>query len=348
MDWSLSRFRAGDLVEVRSKEEILATLDQHGCADAMPFMPEMLQYCGQRFRVRAVAHKTCDTIRNSGGRRLNSAVHLTDLRCDGSAHGGCQAECSLFWKDVWLKRADGDGSDLAQSGAAAIASSAGCNESQLFVQTRLPAGVTGEEPRYACQATKLFDASVWLPWWDLRQYLFDVVARNHSVGHVLRVLLLASLRRVVARAPRGYRLLLSFYNGMHRVLTGRSSPWVIGTIPIGTTTPTARLDLKPGELVRIKSKAKIEETVDENGKNRGLSFDKEMAPYCGRVVSVRRSVVIIIDEKTGRMRHMKQPCIMLDGVVCNSLYTECRLMCPRAISSYWREIWLEREAGYHE
>src|SRR5262245_6139967 len=103
MTWKLSRFRAGDLVEVRSKEEILATLDEHGCVDNMPFMPEMLQHCGQRFHVGAVAHKTCDTARQTyKGRRLAETVHLAGLRCDGSAHGGCQAECSLFWKDIWL------------------------------------------------------------------------------------------------------------------------------------------------------------------------------------------------------------------------------------------------------
>jgi hypothetical protein len=33
---------------------------------------------------------------------------------------------------------------------------------------------------------------------------------------------------------------------------------------------------------------------------------------------------------------------MLEGVVCNAEYASCRLNCPRAIPSYWREIWLER------
>src|SRR6266576_686778 len=105
MTWSLSQYRVGDLVEVRSKEEILASLDRHGCFESMPFMPEMLQFCGKQFRVSAVAHKTCDTVRGTGGRRLQRAVHLGLIRCDGSAHGGCQADCSLFWKDVWLKPA---------------------------------------------------------------------------------------------------------------------------------------------------------------------------------------------------------------------------------------------------
>jgi hypothetical protein len=53
-------------------------------------------------------------------------------------------------------------------------------------------------------------------------------------------------------------------------------------------------------------------------------------------------VTKIIDEPTGKMLHMKQPCIMLEGVVCNAEYASCRLNCPRAIPSYWREIWLDR------
>src|SRR5262245_7411651 len=111
MTWTLSRFRAGDVVRVRTKGEILATLDENGCLEGMPFMPEMLQFCGRSFRVAAVAHKTCDTVRKTTepGRRLSSAVHLVGTRCDGSAHGGCEAECNLFWKDAWLERAGGLG-----------------------------------------------------------------------------------------------------------------------------------------------------------------------------------------------------------------------------------------------
>jgi hypothetical protein len=68
-------------------------------------MPEMLQLCGQRFRVSAVAHKTCDTALDLESTTPQATVHLVGLRCDGLAHGGCQAECNLFWKDEWLKPA---------------------------------------------------------------------------------------------------------------------------------------------------------------------------------------------------------------------------------------------------
>ena len=62
MDSHVLDLRAGDLVEVRSREEILATLDRYARLDALPFMPEMFQYCGQRYRVFKRADKTCDTI----------------------------------------------------------------------------------------------------------------------------------------------------------------------------------------------------------------------------------------------------------------------------------------------
>src|SRR3954470_23041628 len=108
---------SGAWVEVRSREEILATLDEHGCLEGMPFMPEMLPYCGKTLQVWKRAHKTCDTIYQSGARRLEHTVHLAEARsdgsakaaergcedgslvetrCDGSAHGGCEAACLLF------------------------------------------------------------------------------------------------------------------------------------------------------------------------------------------------------------------------------------------------------------
>ena len=41
--------RPGDVVEVRSAAEILATLDRDGALEKMPFMPEMVTHIGHRY-----------------------------------------------------------------------------------------------------------------------------------------------------------------------------------------------------------------------------------------------------------------------------------------------------------
>lgn len=348
MSWPLSRFRTGDLVDVRSAEEVLATLDQDGCCDGMPFMPEMLQYCGKRYRVGAVAHKTCDMIGQPGtGRRVHSAVHLAGLRCDGLAHDGCQAECNLFWKDEWLRLADGTRTDLIRPDGLKQEGATECTEAQLCSKTCQTSEEGGGSPRYFCQATHMYKATFPLTWWDPRQYLFDIVTGNCSVRRVVRVIFLASLRRMLARVPFGYRLFKSFQDRMHLWLSGRNTPSLNAKVPDGVQTPTCRQNFRPGDYVRIKTQAEIEETLNSRSRNRGLTFDfEEMAVYCGRIVRVKKAVTKIIEEPTGKMLLMKEPCIMLDGVVCNSEYARTRLNCPRAIPSYWREVWLEKVAEH--
>jgi len=42
--------RAADWVEVRSKDKILRSLDEGGRLEELPFMPQMFEFCGKRFR----------------------------------------------------------------------------------------------------------------------------------------------------------------------------------------------------------------------------------------------------------------------------------------------------------
>src|SRR4051794_36672766 len=103
--------RSGDVVEVRPPAEILATLDADGAVDNMPFMPEMAKLVGKRFTVTRRVDKICDTVAQTGSRRMRDTVFLDDLRCDGSGHDGCQAGCKIYWKEAWLRRVDEESSD---------------------------------------------------------------------------------------------------------------------------------------------------------------------------------------------------------------------------------------------
>jgi hypothetical protein len=342
MSWRLSRFRTGDLVEVRSKEEILATLTEDGRIDGMPFMPEMLQFCGQQIRVGAVAHKTCETAKKTyKGRRLEKTVHLADLRCDGSAHGGCQAACRLFWRDEWLHS---PGESVKTLPVQLLSKpSSRTTEASLIANTQrqLLPGENG--PRYSCQATDLLDATTPLKWWNPRQYLRDITTGNHSAGAVLRALWLGTMRSWLRHTPLGYRAVMRIREAMHRWLVGGEVPDVKGTIAAGQPTPAGDIHLKRGERVRVKPKSEILATIrEDNNKNRGLTFDQEMVRYCETVTTVHTNVTQIIDEGTGEMVRMKQPCIILDGAVCMGEYSGCRLMCPRQLPTFWRDLWLER------
>src|SRR5271165_5610945 len=198
-----ANLRAGEWVEVRSHEEILATLDDRARLDGLPFMPEMFQYCGRRFQVWKRAHKTCDTVNNTGGRWMKDAVHLRELRCDGQAHGGCQASCLLFWKTAWLKPAPSEGVAAHSPDAAGPARMPGtesrtaCSAEAVIAATRVPGPQNEADPAYACQATELPRATVLLPWWDVRQYWKDYTSGNAGVKRLLAGMLYASYYNVI-------------------------------------------------------------------------------------------------------------------------------------------------------
>jgi hypothetical protein len=329
--------RAGDVVEVRSEDEILATLDERGTIDGLPFMPEMLKFCGSRFTVQSRAHKTCDSILSSGFRRMENAVHLAELRCDGGAHGGCQASCLLFWKQEWLKPVEQPSGRPASAQiedplSPAVSSRIPCTRVVLDRATRRGRADDGEE-LFSCQATELRAATSKLRWWDARQYAEDVKSRNVHVGRLIRGLCVLVFNKFQAANKR-------YVPRLALVRDARKYPFVAGILE--GPTPKEVLDLNPGELVSIKSKEEIEKTLDRNNRNRGLSFDGEMAKYCGRTARVLGRVDKIIDERTGKMIHLSNECIMLAGVVCTGDYMQ---FCPRRIYSYWREIWLDRASG---
>src|SRR5262249_5121102 len=154
--------RAGDWVEVRTKDEILRSLDKNGRLQELPFMPQMFEYCGKRFKIYKRAHKTCDTVTGSRtgtylGKRLADSVHL-NLRCDGKAYDGCQAGCLIFWKEAWLKPINQERSrKISIRGVSdsnrQLVNETPCLEEDVWKATHVTK--PGEEPTYLCQATRL-------------------------------------------------------------------------------------------------------------------------------------------------------------------------------------------------
>jgi hypothetical protein len=309
--------RKGDVVEVRSAGEILATLDERGEFESVPFMPEMIPRCGKRFTVTARAERVCDTITWAGIRTIADTVLLDDLRCDGSGHDGCAAECLIYWKEAWLRPVSPSDPVAAQpvdEGSAATL--------RERVSRNTKAGDDASEPRYRCQATQALDASVHLSGKDPRSYLREYTTGNVSLVDFTRVM----GRAVVMQSAKKIGLL--------------AEPPVACSGPSSVRTPT--IGLQPGDWVRVKKREDIEATLNDKGKNRGLWFDREMLPFCGQVLQVRQRITRLIDDSTGKMIELTSDCVTLDGAVCSGQNSLGRWFCSRAIYPYWREGWLER------
>ena len=316
------RLRAGDRVIVCSPEEILSTLDADGTLEGLPFMPEMLDWCGKPFRVQRRVEKTCveadspiDSTRRFAG---NNVVLLEGPRCDGHGHDGCKRGCRIFWKEDWLRTIeDADTSTPIAEGE--------------LTKLRAHLKVRADEHRYFCQSTELCKATEAFPGrrkpWMVRIAFREVRNGDRSLPEIAG-LFVRWCWQMLRNAAAG--------------------EWFIrGT---NTQTPVASLDLKAGEIVRVKSRDQIAETLGHNGRNRGMSISTEMTRCCGGEAEVRHRVDRIIVEKTGKMRELQNTVMLRDLRGNPSLCEECLCAdamgdCPRGELMYWREIWLERVKG---
>jgi hypothetical protein len=302
--------RPGDSVEVLSPREILQTLDDEGTSDKLPFMPEMMEYCGRRFRVSRRVVKTCYYGTSSGMRKFpaEDVVLLDGLRCSGADHDGCQKECTIFWREGWLRKVDN--LDPAQSNADP--------EAIKWLRARLR---TSSGPnKYFCQASEILNATRELSHRERFGKCFeDIRAGNSSV--------------------------LEMAQRMGEWLFWKIRKRILGVYARGNqkSTPAASLDLQPGEWIQIKPIADIAETLNQRGYNRGLLFTPAMGRACGEKHQVKRKLEKIIVDGTGEMRQMNNTAF-LEGSMCG-----CACVafggCPRGEFAYWRDIWLQRTSA---
>lgn len=312
--------RPGEVVEVRPLPEVLATLDENGALDHLPFMPEMAALSGRRFRVFRRIEKVHDYVHMTGLRRLHDTVLLEGLRCDGSSHGGCQASCQVLWKEAWLRRVE-PGHDHAPPTAAPARSLPVLTAGDLAAKAlRDPAAGS-----YVCQMTEVASASTPMRWGDPRHYARDLLQGNVRpvdwiVGVSLNLFRWAQRRRGGSGFPNWFS-------------------------PERKTSPHLSLGLQPGERVRVRRKSEIAQTLNSRNRNRGLWFDAEMIRYCGGEYRVAARVERLIEEKSGTLITVSNPCIILDTVTATGEYLG---FAPQNEAIFWREIWLERVVPEYE
>jgi hypothetical protein len=100
----------GELVEVRSREEITRTLDASGRHSGLTFNDEMAQHCGKQFRVRRRVTRIID---EGSGRMIqfkkNVCIALEGVVCTGDRTNRlwfCRRDLYPFWREAWLRRVE--------------------------------------------------------------------------------------------------------------------------------------------------------------------------------------------------------------------------------------------------
>jgi hypothetical protein len=298
--------KAGDWVEVRSAEEIHATLDEHRKLGGLTFSPEMMEFCNRRFRV----YKRLDKIILEATGELRKlrmpTVTLEGVFCDGEAHGGCDRSCFCLWPEAWLKTVTkGESvSNIVKSELAVRMKEAEPD----FCQYYHPGleSITQPDSRRALRLRKI--------WWKWKRY--------------------AWYARVMG---------LRAFQNRHLSSGGSSQTPSYGQGKTADAAGSQRpLNLEPGELVEVRSEKEILGTLDRNDRLGGLRFTREMSKYCGEKFGVYRRVKKIMMEDSGEMRTITSPTVLLEGVICDgSAHGDC----DRACFCYWREEWLKRAAS---
>lgn len=303
--------KPGELVEVRGPAEIMSGLDADGKLDGLPFMPEMLAFCGRRLRVSRRADNTCAL---GQPRRIEATVHLEQLRCDGSAHRGCDAGCLFLWKEAWLRRA----ADSVENSSPVTASVESDSTYSLLSELAQKPNNT-----LMCQATELNAAtcpvSLGSPPSYFANFARDYISRKRNFDDLRKLIIYFWGKAILSAFKLWTR-----------------APWNADRY---RKTPATSLDLRPGEMVRVRGMLEILRTLDRNGCNRGMEFKSEMFQFCGRKFPVLSNMQRRIDERSGQLRGFRTPCIVLQAVYCDGQ----RSFCQRSNYHYWREIWLSRD-----
>jgi len=301
----------GDLVEVRSWAEICATLDEHGCLEQLPFMPEMLAMCGQRAHVFRCAHRLFDYRKTRRMRHMDGAVLLVGAVCDGGGHGNCEAACHTMWKAAWLRRVG-----ISDATAGSPISS---DRSDALADTAILQFGT-HPPRYACQLTQLHAASRPIGNWSVTNFFRPLVSGN------------------VAPAAFIVGWLTDLFNELQHQRQGVSFPAFEVPEQDGGRPEETRLEA--GDRVVVRSSTEIRATLNDQLEHRGLGFELDMLKHCGRRHCVQSEVKKLIDIVTGEMRTMKTPAYILRDIHFSG---ERQQFNAQYEPLFWRAVWLRRD-----
>jgi hypothetical protein len=94
----------GEFVQVKSRQEIFATLDKKNRNRGLLFDSEMLKYCGGTYRVLKRVNQIVDEKNGKMLRMKSSCIILDGSACAADYHKLCPRAIYHYWREAWLRR----------------------------------------------------------------------------------------------------------------------------------------------------------------------------------------------------------------------------------------------------
>ena len=91
-------------MRIKSKEEILATLDRKNRNMGLSFDAEMLPYCGTVARVKTRVNRIIDEHDGKMIEMKRDCYILDGVVCKADYHRFCTRKIYSYWRSVWLDK----------------------------------------------------------------------------------------------------------------------------------------------------------------------------------------------------------------------------------------------------
>jgi len=98
----------GELVQIKTVNEIKATLDANKKNRGVFFDVEMVPFCVRTCRVRARVNQIIEKPTGKMVKIPGDWILLEGTACTGKYHRSCARAILPYWREMWVRRADED------------------------------------------------------------------------------------------------------------------------------------------------------------------------------------------------------------------------------------------------
>ena len=102
-----AKFREGDVVRIRSKSDVLSSVDTPNKFLESLFVDQILDYCGKQFKVYKILYHYFDEHKYRMFKVIEPLYILDGLICygeDDMFEVKCNRSCYLFLHETWLEK----------------------------------------------------------------------------------------------------------------------------------------------------------------------------------------------------------------------------------------------------